>query len=376
MIVNANTRAKIIPAENTTELSADNVTPAEVFKSVGYVTASMGKWHLGDGATGPLAQGFDINIGGNRRGMPSSYFSPYDNPDIPDGPEGEHLTDRLADEAVEFIRQHSRHPFFLYMPFYSVHTPIEAKDLLIDHFEGKPCGRERCDPVYAAMLENTDRAIGKIISQIEVSGLSDRTLVVFFSDNGPYYPVSTADPLRGSKGMLYEGGIRVPMIVAMPGVIEAGQSCDVPVIGVDFYPTLLEFAGIAMPGGKILDGVSLVPLLEGGTIAERSLFWHFPAYLQRYGGMKQVWRQTPAGAIRQGDWKLIEYFEDGKIELFNLKEDVGESNDLSRSNTEQARKLKWMLQQWRGRVSAKVPAERNPAFDSAVFENTLIEINQ
>ncbi len=367
---------KLIPVKNTTTLNGDVITIAEMLKKRGYVSASIGKWHLGEGPLAPTGQGFDVNIGGNKKGHPRSYYSPYHIRNLTDGPEGEYLTDRLASEAVRFIKREKDAPFFLYLPFYAVHSPIQGKKELAAKYEDKPCDRARCDPCYAAMIESVDMAVGKVIHTLDSLDLRRNTLIVFFSDNGPWFPVTTAEPLRGSKGMLYEGGIREPLIFSWPGVIAPGSSCDEPVIGLDFYPTFLEAAGVERPGQQVLDGVSLMPLLKGGEIGPRSLFWFFPVYLEPYAGMKKVWRQTPADAIRKGDWKLIEFFEDNHVELYNLAEDLGESNDLSETRKDKAEELLDELKEWRKALNAPVPAERNPEFDSVRYQQAVEQLSE
>ncbi len=366
---------KLIPVENTTILSSDVVTIAEMLKEQGYACASMGKWHLGDGPTGPLGQGFDVNVGGNHAGHPRSYFSPYHNKDLPNGPQGEYLTDRLAEEAIRFIKKEKDNPFFLYLPFYAVHSPLQGKEELKKKYMGKPCDKARCNPYYAAMIESLDMAVGNILKTLDSLNLRRKTLVVFFSDNGPWFHVSTAEPLRGSKGMLYEGGIREPLIMSYPGIIKTGSSCEVPVIGLDLYSTFLELAGADPLDNQVLDGVSLVPLLKGKQIKERSLFWFFPAYLETYSNMKLVWRQTPANAIRKGDWKLIEYFEDDHIELYNLAYDIGETRDLSNVEKKKAGELLRELRLWRQEIHAPGLMDKNPEFDPELFKKALEEVS-
>jgi len=355
---------KLIPIANTTTLNPKVVTVAEALKSAGYVTASIGKWHLGRGAeTGPEGQGFDVNIAGNRAGMTRRHFSPYNLENLVDGPEGEYLTDRLTDEALEFIEANRNKPFFLYLSHYAVHTPIQAKEAMIEKYRNKEPDGGQKNPVFAAMVESVDECVGRILKRLDELALRDDTVVFFFSDNGGVFGITSMEPLRGGKGTLYEGGIREPMIVRWPGKVKGGSVCDVPVIGTDFYPTMLEMAGASKPAGHILDGESIVPLLRGkGTLKRDAIFWHFPAYLQRNYGWKETWRTTPAGAVRQGDWKLIEYFEDGRLELYNLKDDIGEQNNLARKMPEKAGQLHEFLKKWRESVNAPVPTELNPAY--------------
>jgi arylsulfatase A-like enzyme len=368
---------KLIPVTNRTTLPAEIITLAEALRPAGYRSASMGKWHLGvDPDSGPVAQGFDVNVAGNLAGNPSSYFSPYRNKNLPDGPKGEYLTDRLTEEALAFIEANRANPFFLYLPHYAVHTPIQAKQELVAKYKKKPPDGGQGNPEYAAMIESVDQGVGAILAKLDQLGLADNTVVVFFSDNGGvggYRELGIAGgeitsnrPLRGGKGMLYEGGIREPTIVRWPAKVKAGTRCATPVIGLDFYPTFLEIAGAEKKPGQILDGESLVPLLTGtGTLKRDAIFWHFPAYLQ---GGKGTWRTTPAGAIRSGDWKLIEFFEDNRLELYNLADDIGEAADLAEKMPEKAKELHDRLVAWRKAVNAPVPTEKNPQFDPSTRE--------
>ncbi|MBL7222714.1 MAG: sulfatase [Candidatus Brocadiae bacterium] len=364
-------RRKLVPVENTTTLRSDIVTVAEALKPAGYVSASMGKWHLGnDPELGPVGQGFDANVGGTIAGHPRSYFSPYRNAKLADGPKGEYLTDRLTDEALKFIEANQSRPFFLYLPHYAVHTPIQARKALAEKYAKKTPSQGQGNATYAAMIESVDQGVGRLLAKLDELKLADRTLVVFTSDNGGVGgyracgiqggEITSQAPLKGGKGMLYEGGIRVPLAVRWPGRTKPGARCDVPVTSVDFYPTLLEVAAAKRPD-QPLDGESIVPLLAGsGTLKRDAIYWHFPAYLQGGGG---TWRTTPAGVIRQGDWKLHEFFEDGRLELYNLKEDLGETTDLATRHADKARALQAKLAAWRRELRAPVPTERNPAYD-------------
>jgi arylsulfatase A-like enzyme len=355
---------KLIPIRNKRTLAPEVVTIAEALKSAGYVTASIGKWHLGRGTeTGPEGQGFDVSIAGNRAGMTRRHFSPYRLANLSDGPEGEYLTDRLTDESLKFIEANRDKPFFLYLSHYAVHTPIQAKKPVIDKYRNKEPDGGQNNPTFAAMVESVDQSVGRVMKRLDELGLTDNTVVIFFSDNGGVFGITSMEPLRGGKGTLYEGGIREPMIVRWPGKTRAGSVCDVPVIGIDFYPTMLDIAGAPKPAGQVLDGESIVPLLKGDKGLKRdAIFWHFPAYLQRNYGWKETWRTTPAGVIRRGDWKLIEYFEDGRLELYNLKDDIGEQNNLAHKMPDKTRQLHGLLKQWRKSVNAPVPTELNPAY--------------
>jgi len=370
---------KLIPIKNNTTLPTEKVTIAECLKKAGYATCHPGKWHLGgDDPTKPEGQGFDVNVGGNQAGSPRSYFSPYRNKDIEDGPKGEYITDRLSTEAIRFIDAHRDEPFFIYLPHYAVHTPLQAKKELIEKYKNKKPWNGQGNAVYAAMVESVDQGVGRILARLDELGLTEKTLVIFFSDNGGVggykacgiqgKEITSQAPLKGGKGMLSEGGIREPMAICWPGHVPAGTRCDVPVIGVDFYPTLLEVAGAEPPPDYPLDGESLVPLMtRTGTLKRDAIFWHFPAYLQGGGN---TWRTTPGGAIRAGDWKLIEYFEDSHLELYNLRKDIGETTNLAETMPEKAKELHDRLVAWRKELNAPVPTEKNPAFDPNTRRST------
>lgn len=347
---------KMIPVENRTTLPLDYVTLAEGLQRAGYRTGHFGKWHLGDEGFYPEDQGFDVNAGGHHRGHPpAGYFPPYDIPTLPDGPTGEYLTDRLTEEAMQFIDHHQERPFFLYLAHYAVHTPLQAKAEDVARYEAKTPDGAQDNPVYAGMIHSVDQSVGRILDHIEASGDTDNTLVVFYSDNGGAIQATSNRPLRGYKGMLYEGGIRVPLAVKWPVVIDAGRKDDAPVTGVDFYPTLAEVAGFDVPGE--VDGTSLVPVMRGAALpVQRNLYWHFPAYLEKAGPMTTPWRTTPAAAVRSGDYKLIEFFEDGRLELYNLATDIGETRDLASGMPERVAAMHADLQAWRERVGADMPA--------------------
>ena len=348
---------KLIPLQNKTELDSKIVTIPEALKSAGYTCACIGKWHLGNKEPfRPQDQGFDVAF--DRTGP--GYFSA----------DGEYLTDRLTNEAIKFIEANKAQPFFLYLAHHAVHTPIQAKDELIEKYKKKQPTAEHNNPTYAAMVESVDQGVGRIMAKLDELQLTAKSVVFFFSDNGGYGNATSMSPLRGSKGMLYEGGIRVPMIVRWPGQAQPASICDVPVIGIDFYPTILEMASVAKPSGHILDGLSIVPLLRGkGRFKREAIFWHFPAYLEPYNEQQRPWRTTPAGAVRQGYWKLIEFFEDGKIELYNLKDDIGESKDLARVKSDKAKELHQLLIQWRQQLGAPVPIKPNPDYDPTKRES-------
>ncbi len=365
----------LLPAPYLDRLPHEETTLAEAFKAAGYATFFAGKWHLGPEAFWPETQGFDVNKGGITRGGPyggKKYFSPYGNPRLEDGPDGEHLPDRLAEEAVRFIDEHKEEPFLAYVSFYSVHTPLMArKDLRAKYTEKRKqappeaWGEEgtrkvrlvQNHAVYGGMVEAMDLAVGKVLDALEAMDLSEDTVVVFMSDNGGLstsegHPTSNL-PLRGGKGWMYEGGIREPMIIKCPGVSEAGAVCDTPVTSTDFYPTLLDLAALPQRPDQHCDGLSLVPLLENKDMAERAMYWHYPHYGNQGG--------SPSGAIRLGDWKLIEFFEGNRLELYNLREDIAEKNDLAQVALTKTQELAGMLHAWQKEVGARFPTP-NPAY--------------
>ena len=351
------------------QLPLEELTVAEALKEAGYRTAFIGKWHLGGKGFFPEHQGFDLNVGGCQLGHPPSYFSPYSIPTLTDGPKGEYLTDRLTDEALKFIESNRARPFFLYLSHYAVHNPQQAKPELIEKFRSKlakvpppsgpeflPEGESRArqvqnQPVYAAMLQSLDESVGRILGKLEELGLSTNTVIIFTSDNGGLStsegaPTSNA-PLRAGKGWPYEGGIREPLIVRWPGVTAPNSVGRSPSMSTDYYPTILEMAALPLRPDQHMDGVSLVPVLKGGTIAERPLFWHYPHYSNQGGG--------PCGAVRVGNLKLVEWYEDMRRELFDLKSDPEEKHDLAARMPEQAKALQQQLQDWRASVKATMP---------------------
>lgn len=358
---------RLEPTENETVLADRFVTWAEVLDRNGYALASMGKWHLG---TDPTTQGFDVNVAGREWGSPSGggYHSPYRYPNLEQKEKGEYLTDRLTDEAVAFIEKHRDEPFFLYLTHYAVHTPIQAKPDVAAKYEKKNPGKNQKNAKYAAMVESVDQSVGRVLAKLKELQLEDDTMVVFFSDNGGYGGATSNHPLRGAKGMLYEGGIREPLIVRLPGVTSPGTRCSEPVIGVDLYPTFIEVAGAEANLAPDLDGLSLLPVLKdpSASLQRDAIFWHFPCYLQGSGDPHGgPFRTTPAGAIRKGDYKLIEWFETGRLELYNLADDIGETNDLSSEQPALLAELHADMKNWRTQVSAPVPTTPNPQYDPA-----------
>ena len=359
---------KLIPTPNNTVLSDTITTIAEELQKAGYISASIGKWHLGEN---PCTQGFDLNVGGTHSGHPKSYFSPYKNKALKDSIEGEYLTDRLTNEAIRFIEQNRNNKFFLYLPYFTVHSPLQAKKYFIEKYENREGAKGQNNPVYAAMVEAMDENVGRLIATLDSLKLLENTLLIFTSDNGGVVQTSSLYPLSYGKGSYYEGGIRVPLIVSWPGKIKPKTKSNIPVSNIDFYPTLLEAAGIKEPITNNLDGQSLMPLLLGRKFDyERLLFWHFPIYLQSSNhqfkdGRDMYFRTRPGTVMRTGKWKLHEYFEDGDIELYNLEVDIGEQNNLAEEYPEVVEKLYQILLEWRRETNAPVPEELNPEYDES-----------
>lgn len=355
--------AKLKIPDWTKFMKHEEVTLAEQFKAAGYATASIGKWHLtpaldkGDEAYYPETHGFDVNVGGYHRGQPPSYFSPYRIPTLKEGPDGEFLTDREAAEAAKFIEANRAKPFFIYLPHYAVHTPIQSKKDVAAKYAAKlekSPGLAQRNASYAALVESVDDALGTIRKALEKNGLTENTVIVITGDNGGLLPITDNAPLRAGKGSAYEGGVRVPFIVAWPGKVAPKVVSDVPAVTIDIYPTVLELAGIR-PMQSLVDGVSLAPLLTKGSKPERdTIFWHYPHY--HPGGA------TPYSAVRSGDWRLVHFYEDGRDELYNLAADVGEKNELSAKEPEVAKALRTRLDAWLKSVDAQLPTP-NPDAD-------------
>jgi len=353
---------ELVPIENTTVLADEEVTLAEHLGAAGYSSAHVGKWHLGDD---PRSQGYDFNVAGNKAGHPKSYFSPYRNPDLEDGPEGEYLTTRLTDESIALLDR-MEPPFLLHLAYYTVHTPLQAPPERVE--ERRAAGVKGAK--YAAMVEALDHEVGRLLEALERKGLADDTVVVLTSDNGGHMPVTNREILRGYKGTLDEGGVRVPWIVRWPGEVEPGVS-DVPVHHVDLLPTFLAIAGAEPAADRELDGVDLSGLLRGGEApAARLLHWHFPCYLQGRSDRFERFRTTPGGSLRSGRWKLIEYFHPGsaeapRLELYDLGADPLEARDLAAEDPERAAALHKELRAWREEVGAPVPADPEPSYAGA-----------
>jgi arylsulfatase A-like enzyme len=345
----------------TMHLPADTFTLASLFKAGGYRTASVGKWHLGGPSSYPQKHGFDVNVGGTHQGQPGRYFPPYGIATLKDGPAGEFLTDRLTAEACRWIEEDPDRPFFLYLAHYAVHTPLAGKPAVVAKYKRKAerLGLHR-NPVYAALVESVDDSVGALRKKLDELKVADRTIVLFTSDNGglignPKSPVTTNPPFRAGKGSAYEGGVREPFLALWPGVTRPGSTCAEPVMTIDLLPTLAEACGLAVPRSHVTDGESLIGLLkESGRLKRDALYWHYPHY--HPGGA------TPYSAVRSGDWRLVEFFEDGRAELFDLKTDVGETRDLAKEKTDRVKELRGRLAAWRKAVGAQLPAT-NPDHD-------------
>lgn len=381
-------RGRLIDAPYIKELPLTEKSLASALREGGYQTWHVGKWHLGLEPTWPEHHGFDINIGGCAMGMPNhGYFSPYKIPTLPEGPHGEYLTDRLTDEAIRLIQNRQDKPFFLNLWHYAPHTPIQAPQHLIDKYTAKakrlkldqinplvdgeffPCAHKKTQhvqrriiqssPAYAAMIESIDTNIGRVLDAIDAAGESDNTLVIFTSDNGGLATAESSPtcnaPLAEGKGWMYEGGVREPLIIRWTGVIPADATCCEPMTSPDFYPTLLEAAGLDLIPDQHQDGVSILPMLTGKPQTRGPIFWHYPHYGNQGG--------TPGSSVRDGDWKLIEFFEDGRLELYNLRTDESESTNVASTHPQIVARLHTLLKDWRTQMDAIIP-QINPDWGS------------
>lgn len=372
---------KLLPPAHNEALPKDDITIAEALQQGGYKTFFAGKWHLGNKGALPEDNGFNINIGGHHRGSPpGGYFSPYKNPKMEDGKAGESLTLRLAQETASFIEQNKNQPFFAYLSFYTVHSPIQSSESLWKKYQKKaikqgiPDKRFKFDrtkgvrqiqdnPVYAGMVETLDNAVGIVLDKLKETGQDQNTVIVFTSDNGGLSsggPFATSSlPYRGGKGRQWEGGIREPFYIYAPQITKSNSISDVPVIATDIYPTILNLAKLPLLPEQHKDGLSLLPLLSEqkslGKLNDRNLFWHYPHYGNQGG--------EPSSIIRSGDWKLIHYYEDGRDELYNLANDVSEQNNLAASNATQTKQLRVTLDNWLKATGATMPV-KNPNFDA------------
>ena len=362
----------LVTPEDRSNLALEEVTIAEVLKEHGYQTFYAGKWHLGDEGHFPEDQGFDINKGGHHKGSPpGGYYAPFENPRLDDKPDDHYLTDRLTNECIEFLGTRDQDkPFLMYMAYYTVHTPVQGWDEYDAYFEEKksklPNGGEpetrqeregttrltQSDHKYAAMVKALDTSVGRILDALEAMNLDDDTIIIFSSDNGglttlPRLAPTAELPLRAGKGWCYEGGISVPLIIKAPGINTTQKVIDTPAISMDFFPTILDLAGLPSRPDLHKDGVSLKPLLEGNSIEDRALFWHYPHY---HGS---TWK--PGAAVRDGDWKLVQSYEWNTLELYNLADDIGESNDLSKTHPEKTQALLAKLKQMQEETGSKLP---------------------
>ncbi len=349
-------------------IAEEEITIAEVLKEAGYTNGHFGKWHLGDKPeTSPKGQGFDVNIGGCKSGSPKSFFSPYGIENIAPQKEGVYLTDVLTDGACNFITENKNKPFFLYFPFYQVHVPLHAKKEWAEKYVGKQAHGQQNVPAYGAMVSYMDYSVGRVLDQLEEHGLTDTTIIIFTSDNGGQIVATSNSPLRGQKGNLTEGGIRVPLIVKWPKKVKPGTIEKTPVTVVDYYPTLAEMAGTSIPKNKMIDGESFIPLLkQEGQLKRDAIYWHLTSYNGNGRSNSLLW-QYPGGAIRKGDWKLIENFENDSLELYNLKNDIGETKNLRDQYPQKTKELLKDLVLWQESTNAPIPREANPDFE----ENSL-----
>ncbi|MFC2090013.1 sulfatase [Bacteroidota bacterium] len=376
---------KMLPAHYNTHLPHENRVLPEALKDAGYTTFYAGKWHLGDKGSLPTDHGFDINKGGFRVGSPAGgrFFSPYTNPYLEDGMDGESLTLRLAEETASFIKENKNNKFFACLAFYAVHAPLqttrdrwskyrdiaEVQGIAEKGYEMEkryPIHVTQDNPVYAGMVETVDEAVGRVLETLKQEGLTENTVVLFTSDNGG---VASGDafatsllPFRGGKGYQWEGGIRVPFLIKVPWLKKKGTKCETPVIATDFYPTILDLAGLEPRPDEHLDGVSLKPLLSGKDLTERAIFWHYPHYGNQGG--------DPSSIIRKGDWKLIYYHEDQSMELYNLREDMEEQHNLVALHPEKAEELSDLLLQRLAATGARFPTE-NPEYDPDKLRETI-----
>ncbi len=363
-------KAKLIGGRFLRGLPVEEVTLAEALREAGYRTASIGKWHLGSEPFSlPEHHGFDVNIAGNAHGAPGSYFFPYQGDwlipatglrakwhVLPDGQEGEYLTDRLTDEAVRFIGGQRDQPFFLYFPHYGVHTPLQGKPEVTAKYERVPEAQRQGKPAYAAMVESIDDSVGRVMTALAETGIAEQTVILFTSDNGGFYNATSNAPLRANKGAYYEGGIRVPLIIKWPGVAKPGLVVDTPVTSTDLYPTCLRAAGLPLRPNQHQDGLDLTPLLSGGGGLQReALFWHYPHYNEHPSSV-------PSSVIRQGRWKLIETFDPESVELYDLDNDLSETTNLASARTNTVDELRRDLNAWREAVRAE-PMLPNPGYD-------------
>ena len=370
---------KIIPIETKTTLDLDFFVIPEMLKEVGYTNGHFGKWHLGDVGFHPEQSGFDVNIGGNRHGGPGGYFAPYPNPELENEPKGEYLTDRIGDEVVKFIDQNKENNFFAYVPFFSVHTPIQSKPDYQKKYSNKESNEYHNRPDYAGMIQSLDENIGKILDKIDTLNLSENTLIIFTSDNGGIRAISNQYPLRAGKGSYYEGGIKVPMIFSWKGKIEAETDSYERISNLDFYPTIKNLVGYKK--SIDLDGEDLTPIFKGEKLKKRELYFHFPIYLEPYrvqldSGTDPLFRTRPGTVIIKDNWKLHHYYEDNKFELYDLEKDISESKNLIEINKEKKTELLMDLNNWRKAKNAPIPSKLNPYYDQKYVDSLMFLIDK
>ncbi len=364
-----NPKAKLRSGRFLRALPLEEITLAEALRKGGYRTLHIGKWHLGGPPFSlPSQHGFDVNVGGSELGAPGHYFYPYTGRwkipttnervqkiTLPNGKEGEYLTDRLTSEALALIEQDHEKPFFLHFSHYAVHTPFQAKDKITKNYEKIPEAKRQGKPVYAAMVQSVDESVGRVMDSLKKLNKLKDTLVIFTSDNGGFAKATNHAPLRGNKGCYYEGGIRVPFIIHWPAVAKAGHVSNVPVISMDLYPTCLTAAGLHPHPAQHRDGLNLLPLVKGsGTLKRDALYWHYPHYNSHPSSV-------PSSVLRKGDWKLIETFDPEGVELYHLGRDLSETTNLAASETAKLAELRQELTDWRKKVGAE-KMEPNPDY--------------
>lgn len=352
-------RRTLEPPFNREVLPRSPISLAEALAPAGYASAYIGKWQLGDEpAFGPTAHGFEVSIAAGNSVRPQSMFSPYGLPELADGPAGEYLTDRLTREAIAFIDGHRERPFLLVLSHYAAHPPLQADAAATAKYETKLAGSKGRTPAYFAMIEALDRSTGQLVDALAERKLAENTILIVVGDNGPANHVTTLAPLRGSKGMLFEGALRVPLLVHWPAQAKAGSRVDAPVMVADLYPTLLAASGAPAPVGHDIDGADLRPLLDGsGTLNRSALFWHFPGYVET-GLPNRSYRMGPTSVIHAGNFKLFENLENGRIELYDLASDPGERRNIAYQQDSLVDDLRRQLQQWRTQQRAAMPLKR------------------
>ena len=369
---------KIIPIKTKKKLELEYFILPEMLKSKGYSTGHFGKWHMGPKGYFPEQMGFDINIGGNEHGGPGSYFSPYKYPNMSNGPKDEYLTDRIGDEVVKFIEKNKENNFFAYVPFFSVHTPIQSKSDYEKKYRNKESNEYHNREDYAGMIQSLDENIGKILDKIEKLNLSKNTLIIFTSDNGGIRAISNQYPLRAGKGSYYEGGIKVPMIFSWPEKIKAGSTSNERISNIDFYPTIKKIIGYNETID--LDGEDLTPIFNSKALEKRELYFHFPIYLEPYNvhldsGSDPLFRTRPGSVIIKDNWKLHHYYEDNNFELYNLENDISESKNLIDINKEKKAELLNNLDNWLKKNNAPIPNKLNPFYNQKYVDSLMFSIN-